>query len=186
MTDGRRHERATFRRTACFIAAIGTAAGLATSAAAQQVTVDLDQLSKIAFCLGWARQALTWSQSQPSFCTTTTLPQDEHWYVKRCEIEQKGQKDLRSKIDRFNSYVTSRLIVSADAVFAVTSAENAGESDLRNCLADVDSLDSGSGICSFQRFTGPDKVEKQQACMDQNKPEACARIAVCGTRELPY
>jgi hypothetical protein len=178
--------RATIRRTSRLVGAIGMAAWIATPAAAQPVTVDLDQLSKIAYCLGWARQALAWSLSQPSFCTTPAHQQDEQWYVKRCEIEQKGQKDLRSKIDRFNAYVTSRLIVSADAVFAVSSAEAAGQSDLKSCLAEVASLNSGSGICSFQKFSGPGQFEKQEACMDQNKPSACARIAVCGTRELPY
>jgi hypothetical protein len=178
--------RAAIRGTTPLIVAIGTAAWIATSAIAQPVTVDLDQLSKIAYCLGWARQALTWSQSQPSFCTTPAHQQDEQWYVKRCEIEQESQKDFRSKIDRFKAYVTSRLIVSAEAVFAVTSAEKAGESDLRNCFAEVGSLNSGSGICSFQKFSGPGQFEKQQACMDQNTPASCQRVAVCLARELPY
>jgi hypothetical protein len=177
--------RATMRQTTRFIGAIGMAAWTATSAAAQPVTVDLDQLSKIAYCLGWARQGLAWSVSQQSFCTTPAHPQDEQWYAKLCANEQKSQKDLRSKIFRFNAYVISRLIVSTNADLAVRSAEDAGESDLRSCLAEVDSLDSGSGICSFQRFNGPDKVEKQQACVDQNKPAACERVAVCATRELP-
>jgi hypothetical protein len=169
------------------VVAIGAAAWIATPSVAQPVTVDLDQLSKIAYCLGVARQGLAWSLSQPSHCTTPPYPQDKQFYAEMCDAEKKGEKDLRSKIVRFNAYVASRLIVSTDAIFAVSSAEDAGKSDLRNCFAEIESLDSGSGICSFQKFgVGPDSVEKRQACMDQNKPAACQRAAVCGTRELPY
>jgi hypothetical protein len=116
-------------------------------------------------------------------------PQENDFNAGTCQLQKKNERELRSKAARFGAYVASRVIVAGDAIFAATTAENAGKADLKNCIAELESREEAS--CPRSMLDqGPDAIEsfkKHDARLAAvEKPEACRRAAVCGTWELPY
>jgi hypothetical protein len=90
--------------------------------AVAQAAVNLDELSKAAYCYG----ALTkWQRLHPlpAECTQPNV---------NSAICQAGARDAR-RIDQFIAYLTQRMFVSAATFKASESAQEKGESDAINC-----------------------------------------------------
>jgi hypothetical protein len=158
-------------KLAAGLSAAAAVCAFATFANAQTVAVDLDQLSKIAYCAGQMDAELE-------------LKQRRHY----CEVSGDRCQTQRERLDRFTAYVASRLIVSPNAAFAATVAREAGKADFDACVAAGRTPEWQALVtsrCSADRFKGDS--EQMGACIDKlEKPQPCQRGAVCATRELPY
>jgi hypothetical protein len=155
-----------------------TQAGSVRLAAAQSVTIDLDQLSKVAYCLGVMNEEQRLfgqiESCDPSF--------GNEKICQLVEERNKASKELGSKIERFRAYVLSRTVDLGTALYAASSASSTGSIDFRSCMEEAGS--AAARACSAKQPNSIDNID----CLEppQNPLGPCRRARVCATRELPY
>jgi hypothetical protein len=183
------NQRPAIVRAILWMAVVGiTQVGSTRLAVAQLATIDLDQLSKISYCLGAMKE-----QEQKLFdhshCNNRHnlgTPTTEDFQSKLCKVEEKAKNELKNKEDRFTIYVLSRTIGSDAALSAATGAMFTGSSDMTSCFEEADAV-SRSGTCDWTRKS-QDWQSSFRDCVEppQNAPGPCRRTWVCVARELPY
>lgn len=151
----------------------------ANGVAAQSVTIDLDQLSKVAYCLGVMQtQEQQIFAGRPSFCSGNNGASDA-----TCVEIEKGHQKFKQKINRFRLYILSRTMEFPDTVLAVTAGLDTGRSDMTECSTE---MDDKRNVCT-QTLVNGDILKNYLDCAEppEGSPGPCRRIAVCATREVP-
>ena len=116
--------------------------------AAQSVTMDLDRLSKVAYCLGVDTEFKKEMSRWPDECKAEIDPTEE---IRRsreiaCTSQRNGAAELKRKIDLYNLYIIIRIDVTAAFLTSMTSKSD-GAADVGRCFTAVGMLGSATGAC---------------------------------------
>jgi hypothetical protein len=99
--------------------------------AEQTVTIDLDRLSKVAYCLGVDTEFQKVMAKWPDECKAENDPTEE---IRRsrgvaCTSQRNGVAELKRKVDLYNLYIIIRIDVTA-ALLTSMASKSDGAADL--------------------------------------------------------
>jgi hypothetical protein len=151
---------------------------LVTPAAGASITIDVDQVSQIAYCVDVYRAMQTRNAAHPTSCANTDLSVF-------CQTERLVDKVISDKLQRFEGYIIARLVESEDLIFPITAARDAGERDDSSC--DTEQVEYGKALIWKKRSACPVETDEYYKCLEPGEsPGPCRRALACGKRELPY
>ena len=155
--------------------------------AAQTITIDLDRLSKVAYCLGVDTEFQKEMAKWPDECKAENNPTEE---IRRsretaCTARRNGAAELKRKVDLYNLYIIIRIDVTAALLTSMTSKSD-GTADVGRCFTAVGILRSAIGACPSPTPPFTMKAfDEQQSCVEKNTPPACRRVRECATLDMP-
>jgi hypothetical protein len=155
-----------------------TQAGSALSTAAQSVSIDLDKLSKVAYCAGVMKEEAGTLQFEKKLAEQ----EEESTNNKSEEIRRLAKTEVRvlrgylSTQRRFQEYLLTRTSLFPKTATAIYLASEAGASDMLACLEKRNPSCNASGTTAELR----DCVEPPQ----ERGP--CRRAWACDDLDLPY
>jgi hypothetical protein len=141
-------------------------------ARAQSTSIDLGELSKVAYCAGaMSAEAQFITSRATSLCEPPITKQT-------CDAAAKAKRDFESKRERFSGYILARTLYSDAALTSASMATIAGEQDANDCLTEIHA----------DTHCPKSSIDKFQECLEPAKeaPGPCRRVVVCASRELPY
>ena len=156
-------------------------------ATAQTVTIDLDRLSKVSYCLGADTEFQKIMSQFPDECIVNYKDPTEELKRARealCASRRNSDAELKRKIDLYKLYIIIRIDVGS-AAFTSTVALSDGKADVSRCSAATTMLSATGGACPNPVPFEMKAFDEQQSCMERNIPPACRRLRGCANLDIP-
>ena len=156
-------------------------------AVAQTVTIDLDRLSKVSYCLGVDTEFQKKMAVRPGDpCTLDRALTDEIQRSQEaaCAAQRDGVAELKRKVDLYKLYIIVRIDISA-ALFTSTVSMSDGTADVGRCYTAAAMLSTPHGACPSPVPFDMKLFNEQQSCMERNIPPACRRVRECANLDMP-